>query len=70
MELNIRRAEREDCPRLLELIKELALYERAPDEVTVSMREFEESGFGDNPVWGAFVGELDGIIVGMSLYYI
>jgi len=70
MELNIRRAEREDCPRLLELIKELALYERAPDEVTVSMTEFEESGFGENPVWGAFVGELDGVIVGMSLYYI
>lgn len=70
MELKIRRAERADCPRLLELIKELAHYERAPDEVTVSMEEFEASGFGENPVWGAFVGEFDGVIVGMSLYYI
>lgn len=70
MELKIRRAERADCPRLLELIKELAHYERAPNEVTVSMEEFEASGFGENPVWGAFVGELNGEIVGMSLYYI
>jgi len=70
MELEIRKAERADCPRLLELIKELALYERAPEQVTVSMEEFEESGFGEHPVWGAFVGSYQGKIVGMSLYYV
>src|SRR5690606_26611056 len=68
--INIRKARREDCPRLLELIKELAEYEKAPNEVTVTLEHFEESGFGKNPVWGAFVAELNGVIVGMSLYYI
>ena len=66
----IRKAVAADCVQLLELIKELALYERAPDEVTVSLEEFVDAGFGDNPVWEAFVAEVDGRIVGMSLFYI
>lgn len=69
-EIFIRKAVRSDCPRLLELIKELALYEKAPDEVTVSLSHFEESGFGEKPVWWAFVAEVDGIIKGFALYYI
>ena len=70
MALTIRAAVKADCPRLLELIKELALYEKAPEQVTVSMEEFVEAGFGDNPTWGAFVGEFQGQIVAMSLYYV
>ncbi|MXV15874.1 GNAT family N-acetyltransferase [Hufsiella ginkgonis] len=66
----IREAEKQDCPRLLELVKELAEYERAPDEVTVTLQEFEDAGFGENPVWKAFVGESDGRIHGFALYYI
>ena len=57
MDVSIRRAVKEDCPRLLELIKELAIYERAPDDVTVTLEHFTESGFGKNPVWWAFVAE-------------
>ncbi len=66
----IRRAEREDCPRLLELIRGLAEYEKAPDEVTVSLEHFAGSGFGPNPVWWAFVAEEEGRIVGFALWYI
>ncbi len=55
---------------MLELVNELALYERAPQEVTVTLDHFIESGFGDNPVWWAFVAEEDGIVNGMALYYI
>ena len=66
----IRRAVKEDCARILELVEELAEYERAPDEVTVSLKHFEESGFGDTPVWWAFVAELDGKVEGFALYYI
>ena len=66
----IRRAIQEDCPRLLELVRELAVYERAPDEVTVSLSHFEESGFGTHPVWWAFVVEIDRVIAGFALYYI
>ena len=70
MEIKIRRAVKEDCPRLLELVRELAVYEKAPHEVTVTLQHFEDSGFGENPVWWAFVAEADGIVEGFALYYI
>lgn len=69
-EVTIREARREDCPRILELVKELALYEKAPDEVTVTPEHFEESGFGHDPVWWAYVAENGGGICGFALYYI
>lgn len=65
----IRKAVQQDCTSMLELIKELADYEKALHEVTVTLDEFIEDGFGKSPVWGAFVAELDGEIVGISLYY-
>ena len=66
----IRRAVAEDCPRLMELINELALYEKAPHEVTVKMDHFIDSGFGAQPVWWAFVAEVDGQVEGFGMYYI
>lgn len=69
-EIKIRRAVKQDCPRLLELIKGLALYEKAPNEVTVTLEHFEESGFGEHPVWWAFVAEENNHIHGFALYYI
>lgn len=66
----IREAVREDCKRLMELIHQLAVYEKAPGEVTVSLEHFEESGFSENPVWWAFVAEADGAVQGFALYYI
>lgn len=70
MKILIRRAERNDCPRLLELIYELAVYEKAPEEVTVTLEHFEESGFSNKPVWWAFVAEVNGKVEGFALYYI
>lgn len=70
MGIIIRKALREDCARLMELVHELAVYEKAPNEVTVSLDHFEESGFGEKPVWWAFVAEEDGVIQGFALYYI
>jgi GNAT superfamily N-acetyltransferase len=52
------------------LIRELALYEKAPNEVTVSADHFAESGFGDKPVWWSFVAEDTNGIQGFALYYI
>lgn len=70
----LRRAERRDVPAMMELIRELARYEKAPDEVTVDPAHFEESGFGEHPVWWAFVveEEFEGMqkVVGFALYYI
>lgn len=54
----------------MELVNELALFERAPDEVSVSLEEFEAAGFGANPVWKAYVAEWEGFIVGFAIYYV
>ncbi len=70
MEVTIRFAEEQDCERILALIHELALYEKAPDEVTVSLAEFVAAGFGEKPVWKAFVAVCDRNIEGFALYYI
>lgn len=66
----VRKATATDCPRMMELIHELAVYERAPEEVTVDPQHFVQSGFGPNPVWWAFVAEEEGIVQGFALYYI
>ncbi len=50
MNIVIRKAERKDCIRIRELVHELAVYEKAPHEITVTQEHFEESGFGKNPV--------------------
>jgi len=66
----IRKAVESDCKRMMELVKELAIFEKAPNEVTVSMDHFIETGFGRNPVWQAFVAvDESNIILGISLYY-
>ena len=55
MSIIIRKAVKEDCARMMELIKELAIYEKEPDAVTVSFDHFVDCGFGEKPVWWAFV---------------
>lgn len=75
MTFSIRRAQKEDCSAMMDLIRELAHYEKAPEQVTVSFEHFVESGFGENPVWWAFVAEVPDqdnqfTIVGFALYYI
>ena len=73
MNITIRKARPSDCLRMMELVRELAIFEKAPDEVTVSMEHFVEAGFGKNPVWRALVafesGDKREKILGISLYY-
>ena len=68
-EIKIREGRKEDLPRVLELIKELAEYERAPHEVTNTVEKMEQDGYGSNPVFGFFVAETSERIIGISLYY-
>jgi len=69
MSTAIRTGKKEDLPRVLELIKELAEFERAPHEVTNTLELMEHDGFGPKPIYGFFVAENKTGIVGLSLYY-
>jgi GNAT superfamily N-acetyltransferase len=65
----IRIGEKKDLPQVLELIKELAAYEKAPHKVINTVALMEQDGFGANPIYGFFVAENEKTIVGISLYY-
>ncbi len=66
----IRKAIKNDCIKLFELIKELAVYEKAGNEISNTIDNFIESGFGANPVWWAFVAEENNELLGFAMYYI
>jgi ribosomal protein S18 acetylase RimI-like enzyme len=70
MNYTIRKAVKADAADILRLVKELATYEKAPDAVEVTLEEVEADGFGPNAIYSAFVCEMEGVIVGMALYYI
>lgn len=69
MNIIIRKGKKEDLPAVLELIKELALYEKAPQEVITTVASMKKDGFGDRPYFEFIVAEFDGEIVGMALYF-
>lgn len=69
-EVIVRPARQEDCGHLLELVRELAVYERAPRAVIITPAAFEEAGFGPTPVWEAVVAEDGGTLVGFALWFI
>ena len=57
MSIIVRRAVKEDCEQMMRLIHELAVYEKEPEAVSVTFDHFVESGFGERPIWWAFVAE-------------
>ena len=69
MNFDIREARAGDMPRVLELIKELAVFEKEPDAVEVKSEDLEQHGFGDNKLFQCFVAEVDGQVEGMALVY-
>lgn len=66
----IREGKPEDVPQVMALVRELALYEKAPQEVTNTEAMMLLDGFGDQPAFGLFVAELNGAVVGIALHYI
>ncbi|MBX2944224.1 MAG: GNAT family N-acetyltransferase [Cyclobacteriaceae bacterium] len=67
--VSIRKGAKADLPRVLELIKELALYEKAPHEVINTVEQMERDGFGPTPIYGLFVAENESGVVGISIFY-
>jgi len=67
---SIRNGLKKDLPRALELIQELAKFEKAPEKVSLTVEMMELDGFGKNPVFGFFIAENNaGYVSGMALYY-
>ena len=69
MKISIRKAIKSDAGSILDLIQHLADFENEPDEVEVTKEDIERDGFGPNPLFNAFVAEVDNEVVGMALYY-
>lgn len=67
--IEIRIGRKEDIPGTLALIKELAKYERAENEVEVTESELLNDGFGSSPAYGLFVASRNDEIIGIALYY-
>jgi GNAT superfamily N-acetyltransferase len=67
--MNIRKGRIEDMPRVLELIQELATFEKQPKAVEVTVSDLERDGFGSNPLFQVLVAEIDGKIPGIALFY-
>ena len=67
--VTVRPGRAEDIPQVFELIKELALYEKALHEVETSIEKLTKDAFGDKPLYGLIVAELDTTIIGISIYY-
>jgi GNAT superfamily N-acetyltransferase len=69
MKYIIRKAAATDSNEILELIKELAVFEKQPDAVILSEEELIKSAFSENPWVYIFVAEMENRVVGMALYY-
>lgn len=68
--LLIRKGTKQDLPSVLDLIHELALFEKAPEQVTNTIHDMEADGFGKNPVFDFYVAELNNNIVGIAVYFV
>lgn len=69
MKAQIRKATEKDLKDIYDLIMELAIYEKAPHEVDNTVEQMKQDGFGEKPVFGCFVAEENGTVVGTAIYY-
>ncbi|WP_130735811.1 GNAT family N-acetyltransferase [Flavobacterium sp. J27] len=65
----IRKGTIQDMPSVLELIKELAIFEKEPNAVEISVTDLERDGFSKQPLFQTFVAEEEKEIIGVALYY-
>ena len=70
MSMKIRQGIKKDLPSVLKLIKELADYENAIDQVTITLEDLQQDGFGSHPWYWFLVAEKEGEIIGLSFYFV
>ena len=69
MNYTIRKGKKEDMASVWSLIKALAIFEKEPDAVEVTVADLERDGFSENPKFEVFVAELENNLVGIALFY-
>ncbi len=69
MSFNIRLGEKKDMPSVLDLITELAVFEKEPDAVEITVADLVRDGFSEKPMFKVFVAEQDNKIIGIALFY-
>lgn len=69
MDITIRKAKKEDMRRVHELIMELAIYEKLPQEVEINLSDLVNDGFGEKPLFHCFVAEVNSTVEGMAIIY-
>ena len=67
--MNIRWAKPQDMTAVLELIRELAVFEKEPQAVVITADDLIRDGFGNQPLFQTFVAEINHQIIGMALFY-
>ncbi len=70
MNFNIRKATKNDLPEVLNLVKELAIYEKEPEAVVITLKQLEQDGFGEKPLYWVLLAENENGLLGISFYYI
>jgi len=69
-EIIIRKGKKDDLPEVLDLVRELALFEKAPEQVTNTVSDMEKDAFGKNPAFDFYVAEMKNKIVGIAVYFV
>ena len=70
MKISIRKSEAADVPEMLRLIKELATYEKAPDEVMTTEESMKNDGFGADPIFESLVAKWNDKVIGTAIFYV
>lgn len=70
MQLKIRDAVQADLPKIIQFIKDLAEYEKAPNEVELSISDLEQSLFGANPQVYCLIAELGNEVTGFAVWHL
>jgi len=69
MNFEIRKALKKDMPDVLSLIKALAVFEKEPNAVNITIKDLERDGFGSQPAFYCFVAEVNNKVEGIALVY-
>ena len=69
MDFIVRQGEEKDMQSVFDLITELAVFEKEPDAVDISVTDLINDGFSENPKFKIFVAEQENQIIGIALFY-